>query len=300
MKKSLLIFIFIGQIVYAQHVDVLSIKLIEKTSSGGYYHPVFSPTNQYLLTTDISYKGLKMISFSDNEVKNITDENGAGYGVRISKDGNTLLYTKNELVKNLKYSSLIEHSIKENAVKQLVSPTREQITPAFSANKSFFVKGSKLNQKTIAISDLTPVIQTEDRKLVLYTGNTRKVLTPNGMNESYFWSSISPDKQKIVYTVAGKGTFVCNINGSNVKSLGKLSAPKWLNNNWVIGMDDKDDGNVVTSSVIVAVSADAKVRQTLTQNNELIAMYPAPSADAKQIAFCTEKGQLFLININIK
>lgn len=300
MRKSLLIFMFIGQIVYAQHVDVLSIKAIEKTSSGGYYHPVFSPTNQFLLTTDINYKGLKMISFSDNEIKNITDENGAGYDVRISKDGNTLLYKKNELVKNLKYSSLIEHSIKDGAVKQLVSSTREQITPAFSANKSFFIKGTKLNQKTIAISDLTPVIQTEDRKLVLYSGNTRKVLTPNGLNESYFWSSISPDNQKIVYTVAGKGTFVCNINGSNVKSLGKLSAPKWLNNNWVIGMDDKDDGNVVTSSVIVAVSVDAKVRQVLTQNSDMIAMYPAPSADAKQIAFCTEKGQLFLINVNVK
>ncbi len=300
MKKTLLFLAFIGQFVYAQHIDVLSVKAIERTNGGGYYHPVFSPTNQYLLATDISYRGLKMISFSNNEIKNITDDPGAGYGVSISKDGNTILHKKNELVNNLKFSSLIERSIRDNAVKQLVPPTREQLTPAYSANQAYYVKGARLNQKSIAPAGLTSVIQTEDRKLVLYNGNSRKVLTPNGVNESYFWSSVSPDHQKIAYTVAGKGTFVCNIDGTNVKSIGKLNAPKWLNDKWLVGMDDKDDGNEIISSVIVVASSDGKIRQTLTKSSDMIAMYPAASADAKQIAFCTQKGQLYLISINVK
>jgi len=300
MKKTILFLALIGQIVYAQHIDVLSIKAIERTSSGGYYHPVFSPNNQYLLATDISYRGLKMISFSDNEIKNISDDPGAGYGVSISKDGTTILHKKNELINNLKFSSLIQHSIKDNAVKQLVSPTREQLTPAFSTNQPYYIKGSRLNQKSIAPTQLKPVIQTEDRKLVLYNGNSRKVLTPNGVNESYFWSSVSPDNQKIAYTVAGKGTFVCNIDGTGVKSIGKLNAPKWLNNKWLVGMDDKDDGNEIISSVIVVASTDGKIRQTLTKSSDMIAMYPAASADAGQIAFCTQKGQLYLISINVK
>ena len=64
-------------------------------------------------------------------------------------------------------------------------------------------------------------------------------------------------------------------------------------------MDDKDNGEFITASSIVAVSVNAKVRQTLTQNVEMIALYPAASVDANQIAFCTEKGQLYLMNINI-
>jgi len=129
---------------------------------------------------------------------------GAGYGVRISNDGNTIVYKKNELIKNLKYSSLIVHTLKTGSEKQLVSRTRDQLTPAFSAGKPFYVKGSKLNRKSISTAELIPVIQTEDRKLALYNGENRKVLTPNGANESYFWSSISPDFEKIAYTVAGK------------------------------------------------------------------------------------------------
>ncbi len=300
MKKILLLFALMWQIVYAQQIDVLSVRVIEKTSNGGYYHPVFSPSNQFLLATDAGYKGLKMISFSDNEIKTITEEPGAGYGVRISNDGNTIVYKKNELIKNLKYSSLIVHTLKTGSEKQLVSRTRDQLTPAISDSKPFYVKGSKLNRKSISTDELIPVIQTEDRKLALYNGENRKVLTPNGANESYFWSSISPDFEKIVYTVAGKGTFVCDINGTNVKSLGKLSAPKWLNNNWLIGMDDKDNGQELISSVIVAVTADGKNRQALTVQEEVKAMYPSASPDAKQIAFCTDNGQLFLINIDIK
>ena len=65
-------------------------------------------------------------------------------------------------------------------------------------------------------------------------------------------------------------------------------------------MNDKDNGEFITASSIVAVSVNAKVRQALTQNVDMIALYPAASADAKQVAFCTEKGQLYLININIK
>lgn len=300
MKKTLLIFMLFGQMVFAQHIDVLSIKIVDKTASGGYYHPVFSPTHQYLLTTDVSYKGLKQISLLNGEIKNITDEPGAGYGVRISNDGSAIMYRKNELVNNLKYSSLMLHQLKAGTKQQLVSPTREQLVTAFSVNKPFYVKGTKLNRQSVALSELIPVTQTEDRKLVLYNKGIRKVLTPNGINESYFWSSVSPDFTRIVYTVAGKGTFVCDMNGLNVKSLGKLSAPKWLNNNWVVGMDDKDNGEFITASSIIAVSVNAKSRQVLTQGTEMIALYPAASADAKQIAFCTEKGQLYLMNINIK
>lgn len=300
MKKTLLIFMLFGQMVFAQQIDVLSIKIVDKTATGGYYHPVFSPTNQYLLATDVSYKGLKQISLTNGEIKIITDDPGAGYGVRISNDGSAIMYRKNELINNLKYGSLMVHSLKTGTKQQLVSRTREQMVTAFSANKPFYVKGTKLNRQSVAVSELIPITQTEDRKLVLYNKGVRKVLAPNGVNESYFWSSVSPDFTKIVYTVAGKGTFVCDMNGLNVKSLGKLSAPKWLNNNWVVGMDDKDNGEFITASSIVAVSANAKVRQALTQNVDMIALYPAASADAKQVAFCTEKGQLYLININIK
>lgn len=300
MKKLLLFIFMVGQICYAQQVDVLSVEPIETTNDGGFYYPVFSSTNQYLLATDAGYKGLKLIRFSDNSIQTITNEQGAGYGVRVSADGSSVLFKKTEMIKGLKYNSLHSHILKNNKQKQLISRTRDQFTASFSGDKPFYVKGTKLNRKTVSTSLLMPIVQIEDRKMVLYNGKIRTVLTPNGEDASYIWPSISPDDKKIVYTVSGKGTFVCDINGKNLQSIGKLSAPKWLNNNLLVGMDDKDDGDQVVSSVIVVASADGKMRQILTADKDLKAMYPAASPDGKKIAFCTDKGQLFLINIDIK
>lgn len=300
MKKLLLFIFMVGQICYAQQVDVLSVEPIETTNDGGFYYPVFSPTNQYLLATDAGYKGLKLIRFSDNSIQTITNEQGAGYGVRVSADGSSVLFKKTEMIKGLKYNSLYSYAFKNDQQKQVISRTRDQFTASFSGDKPFYVKGTKLNRKTVPTKLLVPVVQIEDRKMIVYNGKIRTLLTPNGEDASYIWPSISPDLKKIVYVVAGKGAFVCDINGGNVQPVGKLSAPKWLNNNLLVGMDDKDDGDQVVSSVIVVASADGKMRQVLTADKDLKAMYPAASPDGKRIAFCTDKGQLFLINIDIK
>ena len=300
MKKILLIFALSGQILFAQQVGFLSIKNIARINGNGFYHPIFSPTGDFLLVTDMNFCGLQKIALQTNEVKTISKEKGAGYGVQISEDGNSVLFKKTELIKNLKYNSLQLLSLNDNSLKQLISRTRDNFTPSFAVNKPYFVNGMKLNQKLVPQGTLKPVIQIENRKMVLYRGSNRIVLTPNGENESYIWPTVSPDQTRIVYTVASRGTWVCDINGKNAISLGKLSAPKWLDNKTIIGMDDKDNGEVLISSEIIAATADGKTRQVLTNTNQYKAMYPAASADGKKIAFCTDKGELYLLNIENK
>jgi Tol biopolymer transport system component len=230
MKKILLLFVLIGQVVFAQKIDVQSIAMVNDTETGGCYYPAFSPAGDYLLVTTENYAGLKQYTFADKSIKTLTKDAGAGYGVQISADGNTILYKKTEFVKNLRHSSLISYSRTSGTKQQLVAPTREVLTTRFAKNKPQFVKGKTLVATNITRTESTPVICIEDQKMVLYTSNARKVLIPNGQQASYIWPSISPDGKKIAYTVASKGTFVCGIDGSNPVSLGKLNAPRWINN----------------------------------------------------------------------
>lgn len=281
----------------AQLVEVIKQEAIATASEGGFFHPVFSPSADYLICTDINYKGLKQIALTDGKIKKLTDAAGAGYRFNISDDGSAVLYRNVQLIKNRKFTSLSLLTVNDSKSRELIAPTRETFTPAFSGSEPFFVKGSKLNRKSVPVAKLKPVIQIEDRKMVIYSGSNRMVFTPNGASESYIWPSFSPDGKHIVYTVAGKGTFVSTIDGKNVQSLGKLSAPKWLNNNIVIGMDDKFFGQELISSEIIAVSTDGKTRQTLAAEK---AIYPAPSADGRKIAFSNNEGQLFILNINVK
>ncbi len=83
-----------------------------------------------------------------------------------------------------------------------------------------------------------PTVSIQDQKMLVSNGEKSYVLAPNGDDASYFWASVSPDGKHIVYTIAKHGTFVCDINGNNVRSMGRMNAPKWLDNNHVSGMQE--------------------------------------------------------------
>lgn len=300
MKKVLLLLVVSVQILFAQQIHVKTVEKITAPNTNGLYHAIFSPTGDYLLASADNFAGLQLYSFKTKTLSTLTTDAGAGYGVQISDDGNSILYRKSELVNQLKYTSLMEYSRTNAQKQQLVSPTREVISAKYVANRPMYLKSKKLVRNNISTAETSPLIAIENQKMVIYDASSRKEIAPNGQNASYFWASFSPDKKNIVYTVAGKGTFVCKIDGTNPVSLGKLGAPVWLNNNWVVGMDDKDDGATILSSQLVATTINGKIRQTVTTPIGLIAMYPAASADGSRIAFNTEKGEMYLLNIEIK
>jgi Tol biopolymer transport system component len=304
MKKELflLLSVFLWQITFAQEISVTSIRLLHGTEKGGYFYPVFSPKGTYLLTTGENYAGLNIHSLSANEMQKLTADAGAGYDLRISDDENTILFKRTELKNNLRYTSLQKYNMQEKKQLQVEKAAREKITPVFVGNQPAYVKGNALVKTSLKSSndnDIAPFINIENQKIVLYSGTKRTILAPNGADASYFWASISPDKKRIVYCVASRGAYVADIDGKNAVSLGKLNAPKWLNNQWVIGMDDKDNGDFVVSSTIVAATIDGKIRQTLATPQTPIAMYPAASADGRQIAFNSGNGIIYILQIKL-
>ena len=301
MKKLFILFALVGQIAFAQSIKVTSVQVLKGTESGGFYHPVFSPQGTYLLTTGENYAGLKFHSLATNEVKTLTADAGAGYDLRISSDENIILFKRTEMLNNMRYTSLHQYNLQDKKQLQVEKAVREKITPTFAGTKPAYVKGNALvKSQAKATENVAPFINIEDQKMVLYSGDSRKTLTPNGANASYFWASVSPDQKHIVYTIAQGGTFVCRINGTNPVSLGRLNAPKWLNNQWIIGMNEEDDGDVVTASKIVAVTIDGNIRQTIATPQTPIAMYPAASADGKKIAFNSNEGKIYILDINIQ
>ncbi len=299
MKKLLLFFLVLAQTCFAQQVNVLSIEKIKTTDPGGYFYPKISPDNQFILLTKGNYSGLYQYLPESKILKTLNEDPGAGYGVQISDDGKSVLYKKISLVQNRKYNSLVYQDIQSGGKKILVSATREPVTGEFINSKPAYVKGAKMVKAPVKTT-VQQVITIEDRKMVLYTNGERKEITPNGKEASYIWPSISPDRKNIVYTVAGKGTFVCSIAGKNPVSLGKLNAPSWAGNRYVVGMDDKDDGEKLISSELVIASADGKFRKNLQTPLNIHAMYPSASVDGSKIAFCTDKGEIFLMNVELK
>lgn len=301
MKKLLLFFLVLAQIALAQQVNVLSIEKIKASDTGGYFYPKISPDNQFILMTRGNYSGLYQYSPVSKSLKTLNEDPGAGYKVQISDDGNTVLYNKTELIRKLRHNSLISQTISNGEKKVLVAPTREQITGKMVNSNPVYVKNRSLvKSNSVKPTDNLYLITIENQKMVLYKNGVRAELTPSGANASYIWPSISPDNKNIVYTVTGKGTYVCSVTGKNVTSLGKLNAPSWAGNRYVVGMDDRDDGEKLISSSLIITSIDGKLRKKLETPTGINAMYPSASKDGSRIAFNTDRGEVYLMQVEFK
>lgn len=301
MKKLLLFFLVLAQIALAQQINVLSIEKIKATDTGGYFYPKISPDNQFILMTRGNYSGLYQYSPVSKSLKTLNEDPGAGYKVQISDDGNTVLYNKTELIRKLRHNSLISQTISNGEKKVLVAPTREQITGKMVNSNPVYVKNRSLvKSNSVKPTDNLYLITIENQKMVLYKNGVRAELTPSGANASYIWPSISPDNKNIVYTVTGKGTYVCSVTGKNVTSLGKLNAPSWAGNRYVVGMDDRDDGEKLISSSLIITSIDGKLRKKLETPTGINAMYPSASKDGSRIAFNTDRGEVYLMQVEFK
>lgn len=301
--KLILLSLLVTQLCLAQQVSVLSLEKIEEPDkSGGYFYPKISPENDYVLMTRGDYTGLYKYALADKSITTLNEDRGAGYDVKMSEDGQKVLYKKIELINRRRHNALIYQSVTDNSKTIIEKPTRDAITPRVVLETPIYVKGTKMmGTKSLTRSAGDQYIPTiENRQLVLYKNGKRKILSPNGKDKSYIWPSISPDNKHIVYTVAGKGTFVASIDGKNIRSLGKMGAPKWLTNELIVGMDDVDDGEKLLSSKLIVSSINGTYRTTLATPLGMHAMYPSPSKDASKIAFNTNLGEIYIMNITIK
>ena len=255
-----------------------------------------SPQGDYLLLTSATNQGLTKMDLNTNQCQVLSTAPSAGHNVKISPDGQTVVYREGSFNnKHLRLSTLKSVNLSTGASQVLVKATRDLQGYAVDATSVGAVNKGKFSNKAIgtAKAQKLPVLSIDKGQLMLtVNGKTRK-LSPNGDQFSYMWASLSPDGTKVLYYQAAHGTYVCNLDGSDVRKVGQMRAPVWYDDNTVVGMMDKDDGEFIYASTIVATTLDGAT-QTLT-DDATIAMYP--HAAAGKIAFSTPAGEAYIINV---
>lgn len=255
-----------------------------------------SPQGDYLLLTSATNQGLTKMDLNTNQCQVLSTAPSAGHNVKISPDGQTVVYREGSFNnKHLRLSSLKSVNLVTGSSQVLVKPTRDLQGYAASATTVGAVNKGKFSKKAIgnAKAQNLPVLSIDKGKLMVTVDGKTRNLSPNGNDFSYLWPSLSPDGTKVLYYLAAHGTYVCDLDGSNARKVGKMRAPVWYDDNTIVGMMDLDDGEFIYASTIVAATLDG-VTQTLT-GDETIAMYPH-AANGK-IAFSTPAGEAYIIQV---
>ena len=268
-------FLMLG--LQAQQLSVGEAKVLKGTEKGGFYHAVFSPSGDYLLTSTEDYSGLNRHELQTGKQTRLSDAAGAGYGVRISQDGKQIVARRYEYQDNRRFTAIERINAKTGKTTVARRMAREQVAPVEETAEKVYVT-------------------TNGFEMTVHNGGQETVIRPCG-NESYFWCSVSPDGNRVLYVTAHHGAQICNIDGSNAAYLGIMNAPQWIDNENVIGMIDRDNGDMITDSRLLVRNINTPEKVQVLATGQKIAMYPAVSADGKRIAFNNEKGQIFIMEV---
>lgn len=278
MKKSiLLIGLAFSVMASAQVLNVTSVQQLP-VPAGDVQVAGISQDGSYILLTSNTHSGLTKYTLATGEQEVLSTAEGAGYNAEISQDGRSVTFREKTF--------RADRSLESKLVKRdLATKTNTTLAPATR------------NMRQIAVAQQLqlgrPTVSIENQQLVVTIGGNARVISPCGTDKSYIWPSVSPDAQHILFYVCGKGAFVSDINGNNVRFLGQnLRAPKWYNSNVIVAMNDKDNGEVTISSEIVAVNLQG---QTQVLTSGINAMYPY-AANGKIV--CTGfRGETYLISV---
>lgn len=307
MKKLLLTLAAVAALTaQAQQFEVVSNQQLS-VGVEDVFHPMFTPDGNSLLVSSAGYDGIGIIDLKTQKYQKITDMRGAGWMPAISEDGKTLVVRQKD------------DEIQGNSLYSINLATLERTAILHKAdhfNRVNFVNGKVsvgLQGKVTTKQVTRPVsavqmpneifVTEEDLKIVVYNNGRRIELDPlkgqlGPWDPQYCWTSLSPDKTKILFHCANYA-YICDINGSNLVKLGEMNCPQWRGNTHVIGHNEDHDGYYLTKGEIFIIGADGKNLQQLTASSD-IKTFPCVSADGSKIAYHTEDGKLFLMTIKEK
>lgn len=277
--------------------QVLTVTGVERVDAPrGMAVAAISPQGDYLLLTSGSNQGLTKMDLATRQTQVLSTASSAGHDVKISPDGQTVVFREGSLnKKRLRVSSLQSVNVASGTKQQVVKPTRDLQGYAASNSTVGVVNKGKWSKKALgkAKAEKVPVLSIDKGELMLTLNGKTRQLSPNGKGKRYLWASLSPDGKRVLYYVAANGAWVCNLDGSNARKVGTMRAPVWYDNNTVVGMMDQDDGEMVFASTLVAATLDGAT-QTLT-GDDVIAMYPH-TCEGK-IAFSTPGGEVYVMSV---
>lgn len=299
-----LMFLVLSLTVKAQEIRVKGVKRITPEDNGSYLLTGVVPGSRHLLVAGEGYNGLSILDTRRGRIRVISSEPGAGYEPATTADGTIVFYRSDSFEDNRKHSSIYSFNIASGEKQLLTDKERGVLPPAVSGNAVFLKSDSEMRVEQSGNVLLKGTggetfVVIEEMMPVLYRGEERKQLMPNG-DGFYIWASLSPDGSMILYNYQGKNTWICDTDGKILHDLGRINAPRWLNNAVVIGMDDKDDGHMITSSELVYYSLPEKRRSVLTHTEDRSEMFPFAFDGGRKIAFSTDKGEIYVMKIRIR
>ncbi len=298
--KKLILFGILFQCIFAVTAQTITIEKTHSPIEQKGFHPKFNSDGNLLAFTTESYVGLDVYNFANRSTVKVTAEAGAGFQPVFSNNNERVFYKNIVYESRLRKDGVKSYDFAANKHVQMLDPRRNLKQPQAFQNGFMVYADTKLLKATTGrtTAPASEYVWSDGSNLNIFRNNKIYILNPIKDANGFIWASLSPNGKMILFTAAGQGTFVCDLDGKITARLGNLNAPVWYDDNFVVGMQDKDDGHFVTESKILMKSLDGKTEKILSSANQ-IAMYPAAASSAGKVAYNTIDGDIYVVELKI-
>lgn len=288
----------------AQNVTIIDDVAVTNLRQGSFYYPSLSPDGKVLVFSSANQKGLWYKTLPEGNIIRISNQIGAGIDFAFN-DNNQIIFREDNFVRGKRFSSLKSFDFTTRRSTVLDKEIRDlRIYRSYENRSATYFKNSEINQisgPALAKGSSNEILAYAENSAIVINENSRKrYVAPLGEGH-YLWVSLSPDRTRLLFTFAGAGTYVSDLNGKIINKVGYANYPSWSHDgNWVVFMKDIDDGvKLISSNIYMANLITGKYFNLTSVRND-IAIYPKWGKDSREVYYNTDKGQIRKISINIE
>ena len=263
MRKVILIIMCLC-CLFASAVGVKSGSERTLVDSCGFF-PQLSPDGQWVLYSPTDAASLMLKNLTTGAVTTVASKGYPGFDAMFGPDGKVYYVTQERKGKKLVYRTgrCYDPATGSDQVVLKAQHGRVQVLPAA---RGVVINGERQVYQSASGVGAYAYTRGDQLYLVDETGVTRS-LQPVKDSDGYLWASLSPDGTRVLFEAAGRGLFVCDLNGRIVAELGEFMMPGWYNNDYIIAMSNAGNPRI-NGSRIWLLSVDGEVCKPISGRDE--------------------------------
>ena len=252
-----------------------------------YENPQWSPDGTKIAFTNFGYNNLYVVDSTGKNRKQISTDNGVGFGYEWSKDSQHIFAT------DLRYTSVLGKRMRNQALWSIsISGQKVRLTQDTKRMDQFSkIKCAKYKNSRYATKRQRVTFSCEPEGLFVVDFLGHKTLINKGAS---FCPSLSPDGKMVTFN-HGNNICVMNIDGTAKRVLNRGFNPVWANNSQIVFEQSTDDGHTYTASELYIININGSGMKALTNTKDKIELCPAISHDGSKIAYVSfSDGQVYI------
>ncbi len=307
MKQILLVLPLLGLILAANPdaVEKIGSPLLLIESETYFMDPLWSPDGSQLAFTGSNYSGIYLLTIKGKELKSISTNSSAGFGMSWSHAGDYIAARISKFENKRRYNTIAIYAVNDGSETLLSDyQTRLPGTPRWATGDRIVYLTGSSKYHTYNIPARATVNPALDETVIYVRHNklfTRHVLSERETRIAAQAGEITdlavaPNGSKLAYKVYGGDLWISDIDGNNPVNLGIGHEPSWNpTSDKITFMVNNDDGHNFISSDVFVVNVDGTGLVNLTATADILEMHPDWSPDGKWIAYDTyDDGRIWL------